>query len=229
MAPRVAGPARLPRWGSVLAVCAHPDDESFRLGAVLHGLAGAGTRVSVLSLTAGEASTLRAGLVELRRVRAAETTAAARALGLAHVVVLDFPDGAPPRQSLDRLARAVTEVTEQVGAQALLVFDEGGVTGHPDHHRATQAAVAAAEPAGLPVLAWAIPAAVAAALNEEHGGRFSGRRPDEIDLRLPVDRRAQRRAIAAHASQAVPGSVLWRRLELLGDVEHLRWLRPPAA
>ena len=30
-----------------------------------------------------------------------------------------------------------------------------------------------------------------------------------------------------HVSQAVPGSVLWRRLELLGDREHLR-LTPSA-
>lgn len=40
-------------------------------------------------------------------------------------------------------------------------------------------------------------------------------------------RERQRRAIAAHASQAVPGSVLWRRLELLGPLEHLRVLTWP--
>ena len=32
-------------------------------------------------------------------------------------------------------------------------------------------------------------------------------------------------ASLAHASQAAPTSVLWRRLDLLGDVEYLRWLR----
>ena len=37
----------------------------------------------------------------------------------------------------------------------------------------------------------------------------------------------QHRAIACHVSQAVPGSVLWRRLELQGDTETLAWLRPP--
>lgn len=42
---------------------------------------------------------------------------------------------------------------------------------------------------------------------------------------MPVDRTAQHEAIAAHASQAVPGSVLWRRLELQGPTETLRWLR----
>jgi N-acetylglucosamine malate deacetylase 2 len=42
---------------------------------------------------------------------------------------------------------------------------------------------------------------------------------------VPVDRSLQLAAVACHPSQAVPGSVLWRRLELLGDEEHLRWLR----
>lgn len=32
-------------------------------------------------------------------------------------------------------------------------------------------------------------------------------------------------AVACHPSQAVPGSVLWRRLEIQGDREYLRRLR----
>jgi uncharacterized OsmC-like protein len=32
-------------------------------------------------------------------------------------------------------------------------------------------------------------------------------------------------ASLAHASQAVPTTVLWHRLDLLGNEEHLRWLR----
>ena len=38
-------------------------------------------------------------------------------------------------------------------------------------------------------------------------------------------RERQLQAVACHPSQALPGSVLWRRLELLGDHEHLRYLR----
>ncbi|HUX71417.1 MAG TPA: PIG-L family deacetylase, partial [Cellulomonadaceae bacterium] len=74
------------------------------------------------------------------------------------------------------------------------------------------------------VLAWTLPAAVAAQLNDEHGGAFTGHRPEEVDVVLDVDRTRQLVAVRAHASQAVPSSVLWRRLELLGDVEHLRWI-----
>jgi LmbE family N-acetylglucosaminyl deacetylase len=43
--------------GPALAVIAHPDDESFGLGAVLAAF-GAGTQVRVLCFTRGEASTL---------------------------------------------------------------------------------------------------------------------------------------------------------------------------
>jgi len=31
--------------------------------------------------------------------------------------------------------------------------------------------------------------------------------------------------VACHPSQPVPESLLWRRLDLLGDLEHLRWLQ----
>jgi len=48
----------LPAWPSVLAVIAHPDDESFGLGAVIDQFTAAGTAVHILCYTHGEASTL---------------------------------------------------------------------------------------------------------------------------------------------------------------------------
>src|SRR5512146_1948099 len=58
----------LPSWRSVLAVCAHPDDESFGLGAVLDAFGAQGTRLAVLCLTHGESSTLH-GVDPARRGR----------------------------------------------------------------------------------------------------------------------------------------------------------------
>jgi LmbE family N-acetylglucosaminyl deacetylase len=107
----------------------------------------------------------------------------------------------------------------------LLVFDEGGITGHPDHRHATAAALAAAERHDLDVIAWAIPDHVAEALNAEFATSFVGRAHDDIDLTIAVVRKTQRKAIACHRSQATDNPVLWRRLELLGDSEHLRYLR----
>ncbi len=119
------------------------------------------------------------------------------------------------------------DAVERAHPDGILVFDpEGGVTGHADHEAASRAALAVAAERGIPALGWALPTAVARALNTAHGGSFVGH--DDLDITVTVDRVRQRRAIEAHASQAVPGSVLWRRLELLGPFEHLRWLHPCA-
>ena len=112
-------------------------------------------------------------------------------------------------------------------AEILVVFDEGGITGHPDHCAATAAALLAATRRQLPVLAWAVPEQVARTLNAEHGTSFLRRRDNEVDLVIAVDRHRQRQAIARHASQSVDNPVLWRRLELSDASESLRWLRPP--
>ena len=225
-APRPAE-ARLPRWSSVLAVVAHPDDESFGLGAVLDGFRRAGATVSVLCLTRGEGSTLHGVAGDLTTLRAAELREAARVLGAGTAVMRDHPDGSLDRRA-DDLERDVAEIAGEVAAEGLLVFDPSGVSGHPDHRAATSAATRAAARLDLPVLAWTLPADVAEQLNEEFETAFVGHAPDDVDLVVRVDRERQRLASLAHASQAVPSSVLWRRLELLGDVEHLRWLRRAA-
>ncbi|HEY5114783.1 MAG TPA: PIG-L family deacetylase [Nakamurella sp.] len=221
---------RLPAWHTVLAVVAHPDDESFGLGAILDAFHRAGIRTAVLCLTRGEASTLHGAAGELSAVRGREFAAAARTLGVADAVLRDFPDGALGQACRSRVVGEVIDAARAGGTDGLLVFDPSGVTGHPDHAAATAAALLAAAGLDLPVLAWTLPAAVAEALNRELGTGFVGHRAAEIDIVLTVDRARQEAACAAHVSQAIPTSVLWRRLELLGHTEHLRWLsNPPAA
>ncbi len=216
--------ANLPKVAELLVVCAHPDDESFGLGGVLGAFVDRGTRVRVLCLTHGEASTLGAG-VALGERRAAELAAAASALGIHGARLHAYPDG---RLAAVALTELVARVAEEVGdAELLLAFDVGGITAHPDHISATEAALAFGTDRRLPVLGWALPEKVAAQLNAELGTRFVGRRPDELDLTVSVDRARQRTAIACHASQSTDNPVIWRRLELLGDTGHLRWLLPP--
>ena len=83
------------RWGSVLVVAAHPDDEVLGAGGTLGLLAAAGARLRLVSVTDGEAShpgcADRAGLAARR---AAETAAALRQLGAqsAEVIRLQLPD-----------------------------------------------------------------------------------------------------------------------------------------
>lgn len=215
---------KLPGWRSVLAVVAHPDDESFGLGAVLSAF-DAGARVSVLCFTHGEASSLHGVEGDLRSVREAELRAAAKELGVHDVRLLGYPDGGLSAVPVETLVAEVVAAAVPGSAEGLLVFDPSGVTGHPDHRAATAAALAAAEELDVPVLGWTLPHEVATTLNAEVGAAFVGHLPAEVDLVLPVERERQRAAIACHPSQALPTSVLWRRLELLGEVEHLRWLR----
>ncbi len=215
----------LPVASSVLAVCAHPDDESFGLGAVLHHFVANGADVAMLCFTRGEASSLGLSERALSEVRSNELAGAATALRIGRVKLLDCSDGSLAQQSLEGLATEVGAMAGEVSADLLVVFDEGGVTGHPDHHRATKAALAGAP--NLPVLAWTLPNKVVDALNAEFGITFVGRDDPEIDFVLSVDRTQQRRAIACHTSQSSDNPVLWRRLQLLGNEEFLRWLRPP--
>jgi len=215
----------LPRWESVLAVVAHPDDESFGLGAVLAAFAEAGAVTTVLCFTHGEASSVHGVPGSLHEVRSRELVAAPTALGVRATTLLHYPDGQLVWTCPPQLAGEVVDAARTADADGVLVFDPSGVTGHPDHAAATAAALAAAEALDLPVVAWTLPSAVAAALNIE-GASFTGHAERDIDVVVQVDRTRQRIAIAAHASQAVAGSVLWRRLELLGDLEHLRLLQP---
>ena len=165
----------LPEGSPVLAVCAHPDDESFGLGAALAAFAGRGTPTAVLCLTHGAASSLGTSHGDLHQIRAAELAAAAAELGVGDIGLLDYPDGALTRQPADLLSGHVEQAARRAKAGSLLVFDKGGITGHPDHQQATRAARLYARRAALPVLAWAVEQHVAAALNAEFGTSFAGR------------------------------------------------------
>jgi LmbE family N-acetylglucosaminyl deacetylase len=216
MSPR-ASPPDIPGAATAsgaLAVVAHPDDESFGLGAVLSALSARGVRVRVLCLTHGEASTLGSDL-DLGAVRAGELRRAAAVLGVRDVMLLDYPDGRLadlPSAALD------AAVEDQLGdADLLVVFAPGGVTGHPDHQAATAAATRVAARRVVPVLEWGVPPDVAATLNAELGTSFVA----AVGVDVEVDRTAQLSAIRCHESQAYDNTVLRRRLELQGSREHL--------
>jgi LmbE family N-acetylglucosaminyl deacetylase len=160
----------------------------------------------------------------LHQIRAAELAAAAHELGVRDLKLLDYPDDALAQEPAELLGRRVQQAAASVKPGLLVVFDEGGITGHPDHQQATRAALLYGRRARIPILAWAIEQRVAAALNKEFGASFAGRPDDQIDCAIEVDRQQQIAAITRHASQAQDNPVLWRRLELQGNREVYRWL-----
>ena len=135
----------------MLAVFAHPDDESLACGGLLAWCAAIGVRVSLLCLTHGEhgragrgASGPGAG--SLRAVRARELDAAAKELGIGRVRLLDHEDGMLPWILPDRLDADILDEIRRTGPAVVVTFDADGLYWHPDHiagHERTTAVVAA--------------------------------------------------------------------------------------
>mgnify|MGYP002012493184 CR=1 FL=1 len=136
---------------SLLAVFAHPDDESLASGGLLARCAEFGAQVFILCITHGEhgpGSTSREmsfGSRELRETRAQELQAAARVLGVASVTLLNYEDGMLPWVNTEALEADILNVVRQVRPDVVVTFDEDGLYWHPDHiavHERTTSVVA---------------------------------------------------------------------------------------
>ena len=179
---------RLGFGARVLAVVAHPDDESFGLGAVLVAFSRLGSDTALLCFTHGEASTLHGVDGDLHRVRQRELNRAAATLGVGDVRLLDYPDGKLDVMSLDTLRTDVEAMIKRFHPDMLLVFDEGGITGHPDHTLRHGSGDCCRAWRSIRLSRGPSLEDVAAVLNLEFGTAFCGRTPTELDFRLPVDR-----------------------------------------
>jgi len=131
------------RARSLLAVFAHPDDESLACGGLLAWCAHLGARVSVCCATAGE---LGPGPADVRSVRVQELRNAAQILGVTDLVLLDHEDGMLPWIEAERLEADIRMTIRRLRPDVVITFGEDGLYGHPDHiaiHERTTAAVAA--------------------------------------------------------------------------------------
>ena len=122
---------------TVLAVFAHPDDESFACGGTLARLADAGARVVLLCASRGEAGSISdSALVpdgNLGDVRTQELHAAAAILGIAEVIVLDHPDGDLRWDDVPELHAEIVTTVRRCRPDAVITFDEDGFYWHLDH------------------------------------------------------------------------------------------------
>ena len=140
----------------LMAVLAHPDDESLGFGGTLAKYAAEGVEAFLVTATRGESG--RYGLGEahpgpdaLGAIREAELRAASAELGVRDVELLGYRDKvldrADPAEAVSRIARHLRRVRPDV---AITFGPEGGY-GHPDHIaicQFTTAAVVAAASAG---------------------------------------------------------------------------------
>ncbi|MGH3637402.1 MAG: mycothiol conjugate amidase Mca [Mycobacterium sp.] len=152
----------------LMAVHAHPDDESSKGAATMARYADQGARVMVVSLTGGERGDILNPAMDLPEVhgriaeiRRDEMAKAAAILGVEHewlgFVDSGLPEGDPPpplpegcfalvplAESTERLVRVIREFKPHV----VTTYDENGGYPHPDHIRCHEVSVAAYEAAG---------------------------------------------------------------------------------
>lgn len=129
----------LPRVRRALVIAPHPDDETLGCGGALARLTAAGTVVTLVLVTDGEATRGAARTpAATGRARRSEARRAGDHLGIAGVVPLALPDGAVS-EHIEALADALVEVADAL--EPGLVLLPWPVDDHPDH-RAVAAALA---------------------------------------------------------------------------------------
>ncbi len=176
---------------TLLAVFAHPDDESIASGGLLAWCAARGARVALLCVTKGDfrPEPGTPGRTQPPEGRVKELEAAADALGLSDVIVLGHRDGYLPWTDAERLEADIRAAIEWLHADVVVTFGEDGLYWHPDHiavHDRTTAAVAALG-AGAPALYYVtMPPGRMRALVDAVAARATDGRPHDDILGISV-------------------------------------------
>lgn len=148
----------------ILAVLAHPDDESFGLGGTLALYAKRGYETYYVCATRGEAGTVDPeflnGFKDTAEMRTDELMRAAKELGLKEVHFLGYRDSGMPGMEANQhpdaqinhpvevVAGKVVKHIRQIKPDIVITFDPIGGYKHPDHIHIHKATVLAFEKAG---------------------------------------------------------------------------------
>jgi len=234
---------------TILAVFAHPDDESLACGGTLARLADSGARVVLLCASRGESGSVRheslVDVNDLGRVRSEELLEAARTLGIADVLICDHPDGDLRWADVSEFHEEIVAAIGRYRPDGVITFAEDGLYWHLDHigvHERTYTAVRSLGADAPPLYYVTIPKGVMRAVVEAGPrgeavgeGKFWGIEPDVfgeaarpatfvVDVRAWVPRKLA--ALSCHRTQVGPDHQFARIDEaeakrLLG-LEHFR-------
>lgn len=156
---------------TMMAVHAHPDDESSSTGGVLATYSDQGIRTVVVTCTNGEFGDAPGGVKPgedghdeqaVAQLRLAELRQACKILGVTDLEPLGYHDSGMPDWDYKQRPEAfcnipLAEVAGRVGAlieryrpQVVVSYDAEGMYQHPDHVHAARAATAAVAATGIP-------------------------------------------------------------------------------
>src|SRR5512136_1653190 len=115
---------------TLLAIFAHPDDESFGAGGTLAKYAAEGTRVALICATRGEAGIEGMSPEEAGQVREQELRTAAATLGLAEVRFLGYGDGELAQADPERVVAQLVSAMRDIRPHVVITFGPDGISGH---------------------------------------------------------------------------------------------------
>ena len=132
----------------LMAVLAHPDDESLGIGGTLAKYAAEGVETYLVTATRGERGRFGESGEKpppdvVGRVREAELREAAAVLGVREVNFLDYYDGDLDQVNVTEAVARIADHLRRVKPHVVITFGPEGAYGHPDHIAISQLATAA--------------------------------------------------------------------------------------
>lgn len=232
-----------PASGTIVAIYAHPDDETIVSPALAH-YARLGAKVYVVVATDGRRGVSAHAHIpagdSLATVRAGEARCSARELGARPPILLGFEDNglavlSPwPGEPLDRLAKRIETTLNELHPDAVLTWGPEGGYGHQDHRLVgdvvTQVFQSGAAPANARLYYPGFTPEHVAGAPRWYGMRVYATAPALLTTHVAFDERdraAARRALGCHRSQATETEMneSFSALEHLwgGEVSFQQW------
>ena len=127
----------------LLAILAHPDDESLGIGGTLAKYAAEGVETYLICATRGERgwngpADKNPELKVLGKIREEELMNTAQHIGLKEVIFLDYIDGDVDQVQPQKAIADITAAIRRIRPHVVVTFDLNGFYGHPDHIAVTQ-------------------------------------------------------------------------------------------
>ena len=210
-------PAPSGRTGTLVAVFAHPDDETIVAPALSHAARNGATVYLVVATDGRRGVSQHAGIPagdSLAKVRAAEARCSAAALGARPPVMLGFEDAglsvlSPwPGEPLDRMERRIDSTLRALHPDVVLTWGPEGGYGHQDHRLVGDVVTQVFQKGAVGsarLLYVGFTADRIAGAPRWYGSRVYPTAPALLTTRIAFDdgdHEAARRAIACHKSQA---------------------------
>jgi LmbE family N-acetylglucosaminyl deacetylase len=132
----------------LLAIFAHPDDESMGMGGTLAKYSAEGVETHLVCASRGERGWFgpeeqNPGLERLGQIRTKELENAVKELGMSGLHFLDYIDGDVDKAPYEEIIGKIVTHIRRIKPQVIVTFPPDGNYGHPDHIAIGQFALAA--------------------------------------------------------------------------------------